>query len=206
MRPHKSCSHLPKSSNISGSRKLSRDHSSLRSFCRGVPVSNNLCVFLYSFSSLYNEKKETCTQVKSHQNRKHHISHYKVIKVFFIILGKKYHKKQATMQTLDVRATVSYSKHPMRSFNALKHSFNALKKEMEESLLFLDIVSYVQFCLPDKSTFSVLESMTFVHNHVRPVKLHQHWSIIHSYLVGCNHNGADLYAWQHSVFLTDLVQ
>ena len=50
--------YLPKSSNISGSRKFSKDHNSDRLFCSGVPVSNNLCVFLYCFSSLSTMKQQ----------------------------------------------------------------------------------------------------------------------------------------------------
>ena len=48
----KTAAHLFKSSNISGSRKLSSDHSSARLFCNGVPVNNNLLAVLYVFSSL----------------------------------------------------------------------------------------------------------------------------------------------------------
>ena len=44
--------HLLRSSNISGRRKLSRDQSSARLFCSGVPVSRRRWVDVYIFNSL----------------------------------------------------------------------------------------------------------------------------------------------------------
>lgn len=44
--------HLLRSSKMSGRRKLSKDHSSARLFCSGVPVSSSLLAASYDFRAL----------------------------------------------------------------------------------------------------------------------------------------------------------
>lgn len=62
MYAHTYYSYLLRSSNRSGNKKLSKDHNSVKLFCKGVPVNNSLLAASYVFNVLMSGNK------KQHQN------------------------------------------------------------------------------------------------------------------------------------------